>query len=166
MPNYHETNSGSRAEGDEANQSPYPDQGVSEELIAVLARVHKLSRSMNPDVVDQLRDSTYRTITEYETLSPAGLLPALTKQRAWLEALIDECRDLQQQRQLFEIASQTSGLLGYIAVGCASFSLARAYCLESFQLSGYAEDRNLMAWARGMQSFCEYYAGRYDKALS
>ncbi|MET8776600.1 hypothetical protein ABZV58_16455 [Nocardia sp. NPDC004654] len=59
----------------------------------------------------------------------------------------------------------TSGLLGYIAVGCAHFSLARAYCQESFQLGDYAQDSNLAAWARGLQSFCEYYAGRFDNAL-
>ncbi len=131
----------------------------------MLARVHKLSRSIDPGVIDQLQNCTYRTITEYETLSPTRLLPALTTQRAWLEALIDECGDLRQRRELFEIACQTSGLLGYIAVGCANFSLARSYCLESFQLGGYAQDSNLMAWARGMQSFCEYYAGHYDKAV-
>lgn len=28
-----------------------------------------------------------------------------------------------------------------------------------------AQDANLQAWARGLQSFCEYYAGQYDKAL-
>ncbi|WP_280262237.1 hypothetical protein [Nocardia abscessus] len=38
--------------------------------------------------------------------------------------------------------------------------------MESFQLGDYAQDNNLVAWARGLQSFCEYYAGQYDEALS
>jgi hypothetical protein len=66
---------------------------------------------------------------------------------------------------LFEIAAAASGLLGYIAVGRGEFPLARAYCAEAFQLSDFAQDFNLQAWARGLQSFCEYYARRYDEAL-
>ncbi len=41
----------------------------------------------------------------------------------------------------------------------------RAYCLEAFQLADLAQASTLQAWVRGMQSFCEYYAGHYDEAL-
>ncbi|QIS02576.1 hypothetical protein F5X71_09805 [Nocardia brasiliensis] len=146
-------------------QSP-ADQGSSEELIGVLTRVHKLSRSISPDVVQQLQGSTLSSIAEYETIDPAALVPALRKQRNWLDELVDQCGDPAQRRQLFETASETSGLLGYIAVGTGNFSTARAYCLESFLLGSHAQDSNLMAWARGMQSFCEYYAGQFDQALA
>ena len=57
-------------------------------------------------------------------------------------------------------------MLGYVAVGHGGFPLARAYCLEAFQLGDFAGNANLQAWARGLQSFCEYYAGRYDEALA
>jgi hypothetical protein len=70
-----------------------------------------------------------------------------------------------QRQQLCEIAGATSGVLGYVAVGRGDFPLARAYCLEAFQLGNFAGNRNLQAWARGTQSFCEYYAGRYPDAL-
>ncbi|MBF6454809.1 hypothetical protein [Nocardia cyriacigeorgica] len=92
-------------------------------------------------------------------------MPWLRKQRVWLESLIDECGDPHQRISLFAIAGQTSGLLGYIAAGRGSSPIGRAYCLESYQLGCYAADPNLVAWARGMQSFCEYYAGRYEEAL-
>jgi hypothetical protein len=57
-------------------------------------------------------------------------------------------------------------VLGYLAVGRAEFPVARAYCLEAFKLGEFIADTNIQAWARGLQSFCEYYAGRYDKALN
>ncbi|WP_159929865.1 MULTISPECIES: hypothetical protein [Nocardia] len=134
-------------------------------MITVLARVHKLSRSIDPEILQQLQSSTRQTIAQYETIDPAKLVPALQKQRVWLDELIDECGHPRQRGLLFEIASETSGLLGYIAVGAGNFSLARVYCLESVQLGDYAQDNNLLAWARGLQSFCEYYAGQYDEAL-
>ncbi|MBF6301768.1 hypothetical protein IU459_30120 [Nocardia amamiensis] len=96
---------------------------------------------------------------------PSSLIPGLVKQRRWVDTLLAEFSHPDQRRQLFGIASETSGLLGYISVGRGDFRLARAYCSESFQLGDFAQDPNLMAWARGMQSFCEYYAGRYGEAV-
>lgn len=147
-----------------SNGTKYADDDRAE-LLTVLNRVQKVSRSVDTDVVDQMHSSTLGVIEGYETAEPVDLLPWLRKQRAWLESLIDECGDPFQRIRLFEIAGQTSGLLGYIAASCGSFAVARAYCLESYQLSCYATDPALMAWARGMQSFCEYYAGRYPEAL-
>jgi hypothetical protein len=55
---------------------------------------------------------------------------------------------------------------GYLAVGRSSkFQLARAYCAEAFTLGDFAQEPNLRAWARGLQSFCEYYAQDYGAAL-
>lgn len=139
--------------------------GGGEELLTVLARVHKLNRSIDPEILQQLQDCTLQTIARYDNLDPVALVPALRKQRVRLAELIDECGHPGQREKLFEIACETSGLLGYTAVGCGDFPLARAYCLESFHLGDYAQNNNLVAWARGMQSFCEYYAGQYDKAL-
>ncbi|MFI9503815.1 hypothetical protein [Nocardia sp. NPDC052566] len=142
------------------------DRGTTEELISVLARVERLSRSIDPEIIRQLQTSTLLSIAQYETIDPAALVPALRKQRDWLDELVCECGNPHQRHQLFETASATSGLLGYIAVGTGNFSTARAYCLESYHLGDHAQDGNLMAWARGMQSFCEYYAGQFVQALS
>ncbi len=154
-----------RTRDKEASESSPSYQGISEELITILARVHKLSRSINPEIIRQLQSITCESIAQYETVDPSELVPALEKQRVWLDQLIDECGHPGQRGRLFEIACETSGLLGYVAVGCGNFSLARAYCLESFQLGEHAQDNTLLAWARGLQSFCEYYAGQYDRAL-
>jgi tetratricopeptide (TPR) repeat protein len=59
----------------------------------------------------------------------------------------------------------TSGLAGYIAVGSGRFPLARAYCAEAYHLASAANDSALQAWVRATQSFCEYYAGKYQRAV-
>jgi hypothetical protein len=142
------------------------DQGTREDAIDVLGRVQKLHRStVHPDVMSHLQESIRHTLVHYESLDHSSLVPVLLKQRVWIEILIDECANPVQRQQLFEIAGATSGVLGYVAVGRGDFRLARAYCLEAFQLGDFAGNVNLQAWARGIQSFCEYYAGRYNDAL-
>src|SRR5262249_31660036 len=93
------------------------------------------------------------------------ILPVLLKQRMWVNTLLEECNHPVQRQQLFEIAGGTSGLLGYIAVGRSQFHLARAYCAEAFLLADLAQNTNLRAWARGLQSLGEYYARNYAEAL-
>jgi hypothetical protein len=142
------------------------DQGNGEDLIDVLARVQKLHRgTVHPEVVRQLQYNAEHTVDEYESLDHSVLAPALRKQRAWVEELLDDCSHPAQLQQLLGIAGITSGVLGYVAVGRGDFALARAYCLEAFQLGDFTENAGIKAWARGLQSFCEYYAGEYGKAL-
>ena len=147
---------------------PSPDERErAEDATDVLERVQKIYRSaVRPDVISHLQESIRKTITNYESLDHSVLVPALRKQRAWIESLLEECGHPAQRSRLFEIAGAASGVLGYVSVGSGDFSLARAYCLEAFQLGEFAGDANLQAWARGLQSFCEYYAGRYDEALN
>ena len=142
------------------------DQGTGEDVSAVLGRVQKLHRgTVHPEIMGVLQDNLRHTVTCYEQLDHASLVPALLKQRAWIEEILGKCGHPGQRQQLFEIAGATSGVLGYVAVGRGDFPLARAYCLEAFQLADFADNTGLRAWARGMQTFCEYYAGRYREAL-
>jgi transcriptional regulator with XRE-family HTH domain len=141
------------------------DQENAEDVVDVLGRIQKLSRTVNPEVIRHLQDELQHTIARYEKIDHSSLAPALRKQRAFMDAIIGECSHPRQRQQLFGIAGATSGVLGYVAVGRGDFPRARAYCLEAFQLGDFAQDVALKAWARGLQSFCEYYAGRYDQAL-
>jgi transcriptional regulator with XRE-family HTH domain len=142
------------------------DRGTAEDAFSVLGRIQKLHRgTVHPEVISQLQDTTRHVVTQYETQSHSALAPALVKQRALIEAMLDECRHPSQQQELFRLAGATSGVLGYVAVGRGDFPMARAYCLEAFELGDFAQDSNLQAWARGLQSFCEYYAGEYHDAL-
>jgi transcriptional regulator with XRE-family HTH domain len=142
------------------------DRGVAEDAFSVLSRIQKLHRgTVHPEVIRQLQDNMRRVVTQYETQSHSALVPLLLKQRALIEVILNECRHPGQQQELFRIAGAASGVLGYVAVGRGDFPLARVYCLEAFQLGDFAQDANLQAWARGLQSFCEYYAGEYGEAL-
>jgi transcriptional regulator with XRE-family HTH domain len=148
-----------------SRRDPRQSPGPTEDVIDVLERIRTLSRRVDPEIVRHLHENTRETVARYETLDHSDLVPAMTKQRIWLDSLLNESAGTRQRQQLFEIAGTTSGILGYVAVGRGEFPLARAYCLEAFQLGDAAQNRDLQAWARGMQSFCEYYAGRYDEAL-
>ena len=136
-----------------------------DDATGVLKRVHQLSRTIDPDITRQLSVMAEELIRRYEELIHADILPLLVKQRAWVDELIGESNHLGQRRRLLEIAAETSGLLGYLAVGRSNFQLARAYCAEAFKLGEVAESGNLQAWARGLQSFCEYYSRDYEQAL-
>jgi transcriptional regulator with XRE-family HTH domain len=143
----------------------HPDRSeTAEDVIDVLRRVRDHDRSVDPEVILLLQENMQYYVTGYETLDHASIAAVLVKQRAWTEALVSKCHHGPQRRNLHEVAAGTCGLLGYIAVGRGDFPLARAYCLEAFQLGELARRPDLQAWARGTQSFCEYYAGRYDKA--
>jgi hypothetical protein len=139
--------------------------GPAEDVIDVLSRIQRLNRTVNPAIVEHLQANLRHTLAQYEGLDHASLNPVLVKQRRWIDSLLDECGHPRQRQQLYMTAAATAGLLGYVAVGRAAFPLARAYCLEAFQLGDFAEDTNLQAWARGLQSFCEYYAQYYREAL-
>jgi hypothetical protein len=149
-------------EDDSTSEDP---TGLAEDVIDVLSRIQRLNRVVDPTIVDHLQGNLRHILAQYEGLDHASLNPVLVKQRAWIDSLLDECGHPRQRQKLFMTAAATAGLLGYIAIGRGAFPLGRAYCLEAFQLGDLAEDTNLQAWARGLQSFCEYYAQDYREAL-
>jgi tetratricopeptide (TPR) repeat protein len=137
-----------------------------EDVTDVLSRIRKLDRSrVDPELIACLGQDLRQIVADYETLQHDRLVPLLVKHRALAETILGDCGHPGQRRQLLEITGIASGVLGYVAVGRGDFALARAYCLEAFRLGDFAQAADLQAWARGMQSFCEYYAGRYDDAL-
>lgn len=138
----------------------------AEDVIEVLGRIQKLHRgTVHPDVIRHLQSNLSHTAARYDSLD-ANLVRSLLKQREYVESLLSECGNPAQRRQLLEIAGIASGMLGYAAASRGEFPLSRAYCLEAFQLGDFTDNVNLKVWARALQSFCEYYAGRHDEALS
>ncbi|MFI6501110.1 helix-turn-helix transcriptional regulator [Nonomuraea typhae] len=136
-----------------------------EDITCVLSRIHRLNRTINPETIRDLRENLDNIVVRYEQLNHSSLVPTLVRQRTWIDNLLGECNHPKERQQLFEIAGGISGILGYVAVGRGKFPLARAYCREAFQLSGFAQNSSLQAWVRGLQSFCEYYAREYAEAL-
>jgi len=144
-----------------------PDFAKSEEdIVDVLSRVQGLSRAVDPLVISSLEKDVSAMLEEYETWARGRFTRSLIKKRLFLDELVAQSMQPAQRQRLFRVAGKVSGLLGYVAVGREGFQLARAYCAESFRLAELAEDADLQAWARGMQSFCEYYAGDYEEALA
>jgi transcriptional regulator with XRE-family HTH domain len=137
----------------------------SEEVADVLARVRTLTR-VGSDELNCLELSVADFVDRYESDGPMALAPLLIDQRHGLESAIDECRSPSQRKRLFRVAGQVSGLLAYMAVNRGRHVLARAYCTEAAHLSDFAEDRDLLAWVKGTESFCEYYDGNYGKAVA
>lgn len=138
---------------------------TSDELLDVLRRVHRLTTAVDPEIVDQLASRVHTFIEDYEILDGARLVDGLVTHRQLIDALTEDCGDNRGRRRLYEIAAQTSGLLGFVNAGFGNFELSRAYCYEAFQLGGVVQSTSLQAWVRGMQSYCEYYSGRYHAAL-
>lgn len=139
----------------------------TEDIIDVLGRIQKLHRStIHPDVIRHLQDYLSNMAAWYDSLDHVSLVRSLLKQRGWVESLLSECGNPVQRRQLLEIAGIVSGMLGYVAANRGEFPLARAYCLEAFQLGDFTGNASIKTWARALQSFCEYYAGRHDEALT
>jgi hypothetical protein len=137
----------------------------SEEVADVLARVRTLTR-VGSDELNCLELGVADFVDRYESDGPVVLAPLLIEQRHGLESVIDECRSPSQRKRLFRVAGQVSGLLAYMAVNRGRYVLARAYCTEAAHLGAFAEDRDLLAWVKGTESFCEYYAGEYLKAAA
>ncbi|MBN9099401.1 MAG: helix-turn-helix transcriptional regulator [Pseudonocardia sp.] len=147
-----------------SDTSQAPPDSSTEEVSKILERVRTLTRVGSDELVcfelgvDDL-------VSRYEVSGPVKLAPLLSSQRRQLEAAIDEYRDPRQRRRLFRVAGQVSGLLAYMAVNRGRYSLARAYSLEATHLGRFAEDRDLLAWVKGTESFCEYYAGDYRRSF-
>ena len=144
--------------------APVVPGAASEDVADVLARVRRLTR-VGADELSCLELGVADVVDRYESDGPVALGPMLIEQRRGLESAIDECRSPAQRRRLFRVAGQVSGLLAYMAVNRSRYVLARAYCAEAAHLGTFAEDGDLLAWVKGTESFCEYYAGDYRKAV-
>lgn len=137
----------------------------TEDPLEVYARIHRLGGvPVGDDILSGLQSAIHEITVTYEDQEKTSLSVKLIRQRRWIEKLIEDARHPRQRQALYRLASQTSGVLGYIAVNRAKFSMARAYCMEAFQLGDYGESTDLQAWARGTQSFCEFYAGDFGAA--
>lgn len=140
-------------------------QNGMEDPSEIYARIHRLGGTpVRDDILVGLQSTIHDIAQQYEGQEKASLATALIRQRRWIETLIQESRHPRQRQTLYRLASQTSGILGYMAVNQGKFTLARAYGIEAFELGEYGGSPDMQAWARGTQSFCEFYAGDYIAA--
>jgi transcriptional regulator with XRE-family HTH domain len=159
---------GFRPAGPASTAIAVPDESSmsAEDVSSIMDRVRRLElASVGTSTLSLLDIAMDDFVQRYEVEGPKPLTNSLAKQRKTLDDLISNSGHPVERRRLYRLAGRTSGLLAYGAVNRGRFPLARALATEAWLLAEYAEDRDLQAWIRGTQSFCEYYAGDYSSAV-
>jgi tetratricopeptide (TPR) repeat protein len=112
-----------------------------------------------------LEQSVDDIIRDDDRVAPRELAVAVVRLRRWVDELLRGHQHPRQRERLYCIAVRLSGVLGAFAMDLAQWPVARAYCLEAYQLAELLASAHLQAWARANQSLVEYYAGNYHDAL-
>lgn len=142
-----------------------PDDGRSPRPVDVVNPDPFVLRMLDPvDALDVVEEFTRSVVERYEIEGPSLLAPEVL-------ALRVVCRDLGQragrvlQRRVLRASAAQAGLLAYMSVNLDQHAHARAFGFEASLLASAAQDRDLLAWIKGTQSFAAYYRGDYRDAL-
>ncbi|MEE1820972.1 hypothetical protein PUR61_01965 [Streptomyces sp. BE20] len=103
-------------------------------------------------------------VDRYERLGPHQLVGEAKLLRGMLHTLLVGHQPPRTRTELYRLAGQASGLLGYMAINADRPAAAQAYSTEALELAGEIGDRGLQMWALGTRSLGYYYQGRYDLA--
>ncbi|MFE7525318.1 hypothetical protein ACFU7Y_06315 [Kitasatospora sp. NPDC057542] len=103
-------------------------------------------------------------VDRYERLGPHQLVGEARLLRGMLHTLLAGRQPPGTRTELFRLAGQVSGLLGYMATNAGRPAAAQAYSTEALELAREVGDRALEMWALGTRSLGYYYQGRYDLA--
>jgi len=134
--------------------------------IDIVRRMSSLGASTMDDfTVAEMENLVVEVIADYERIGPVAVGPGLVAQRRWLHECLLERHPPRIGVRLYSLAAHMSGILASVALDVRSFSMARSYAAEAFQLADLVGDPELGAWVRGTQSLIEYYAGRYQLAV-
>jgi tetratricopeptide (TPR) repeat protein len=144
---------------------------MSEELdspLEIAGRVRSVSVTNVDDTTLDLFDAmAVDLIDQYERTAPPLLTPHVLRQRRQVHDLMGAQQQPRQRDRLFLAAARLSGVLAALSLDLGNFGTARAYATEAFHLAQMLDPaRDVRAWVRATQSLIEYYAGRYDHALS
>ncbi|MGY0466676.1 hypothetical protein ACW14Y_41430 [Kitasatospora sp. cg17-2] len=118
----------------------------------------------DPAVLAMARATITGIVDRYERLGPHQLVGEAKLLRGMLHTLLAGRQPPRVRAELFRLAGQVSGLLGYMATNVDRPAAAQAYSTEALQLAGEIDDRALQMWALGTRSLGYYYQGRYDLA--
>ena len=134
--------------------------------LAVVAQTHKLTSSNADDpVMVMVRRSISGIIDRYEAQGPQQLAGEARVVREMLHGVLAGQQPPRVRTELFRLASQAAGLLGYMAVNAgATYDLVNAYCSEAESLAREVGDVPMEMWASGTRSLGLYYQKRYAEA--
>lgn len=134
--------------------------------LAVVAQTHRLTNS-NTDapVLMMVTQSIASIVSRYEALGPHQLAGEARLIREMLHGVLGGQQPPRVRAELFRLASQAAGLLGYMAVNAgARFEVVNAYCAESEALAREIGEVSMQMWASGTRSLGLYYQKRYAEA--
>jgi tetratricopeptide (TPR) repeat protein len=104
-------------------------------------------------------------VTRYEALGPQHLAGEARVIREMLHGMLAGQQPPRVRAELFRLASQAAGLLGYMAVNAgARFDVVDAYCTEAETLAREVGEVSMEMWASGTRSLGLYYHKRYPEA--
>ncbi|MCM2393522.1 hypothetical protein [Streptomyces albipurpureus] len=119
----------------------------------------------DPALIAMVSRSLDRVVDRYEALGPQLLAGETRLLRGMLHTLLAGQQPPRARSELFRLAAQAAGLLGYMAVNAsAPFATVSAYCTEAEVLAREIGDTEMEMWAAGTRSLGLYYTGRYHEA--
>ncbi|MFE8941122.1 hypothetical protein ACFYNX_27070 [Streptomyces sp. NPDC007872] len=134
--------------------------------LAVVAQTHRLTSSNADDpVLMMVTQSISGIVNRYEALGPHQLAGEARVIREMLHGVLSGQQPPRARAELFRLASQAAGLLGYMAVNAgARFEVVNAYCTEAESLAREIGEVSMQMWASGTRSLGLYYQKRYAEA--
>lgn len=142
-------------------------EGLFEPVATIVERTQRLAELDADDhLADTLDLAMVDLLDRYETEGPQRLAPEAVALRQRVDAALHRRRHPDHLRRLNALAARLSGILGYMAVNRGRFGLAKLYCREAYILATHSNDRELLAWIKGTESFCAYYMGDFRNSAS
>ncbi|MFD4241852.1 hypothetical protein ACFWP3_09670 [Streptomyces sp. NPDC058525] len=134
--------------------------------LAVVAQTHRLTSSNADDpVLMMVTQSIASIVSRYEALGPHQLAGEARVIREMLHGVLGGQQPPRVRAELFRLACQAAGLLGYMAVNAgARFEVVNAYCTEAESLAREIGEVSMQMWATGTRSLGLYYQKRYAEA--
>jgi hypothetical protein len=123
------------------------------------------STNVNGETMDQLYDDVSILATSYQKTAPSLVIGSLIDTQDRIFDLLEGRQPPGQTRQLFLLASVTSGLLAKISHDLADPHTAMTHSRTAYLCADNADHNGMRAWVRGLQSLIAYWAGRYRESI-
>lgn len=134
--------------------------------VSVAAQTYRLTSSNASDsVLAMVKQTIAKIVARYEAVGPQQLAGEARVLREMLHGTLGGQQPPRARAELFGLASQVAGLLGYMAVNAGmKYEVVDAYCTEAEYLAREAGEVPMEMWASGTRSLGLYYQRRYAEA--
>ncbi|WP_240796177.1 hypothetical protein [Streptomyces sp. RFCAC02] len=134
--------------------------------LTIVAQTHRLTTAnADTSLLTMVTQAIAGIVARYELLGPQHLAGEARVVREMLHGVLAGQQPPRVRAELFRLASQAAGLLGYMAVNAgARFDVVDAYCTEAEKLAREVGEVSMEMWACGTRSLGLYYHKRYLEA--